>query len=233
TAIRAFNLAERYQIPVVILTDEYLANSYQTVKKFDLSQVKIDRGQLISDEEASRLNGYKRHQFTESGISPRLMPMRGKALVVTDSDEHDETGHTIDDAVMRNRMMLKRLKKSGGLSGEFAKPRLYMKPDAEMTLVGWGSSFGAINEAAQMVEKEGLRVNVMQFNEIWPFPAQAVTSALSSTKRNVVIENNATGQLRRLIRAETGILASGGILKFDGRPFSPRQIATQLRKEAA
>lgn len=233
TAIRAFNLAEKYQMPVVVLSDHYLATSYQTVRKFDLSQVRIDRGQLISEENAAKLNGYKRHQFTESGVSPRLVPLRGKALVVTDSDEHDEAGHTIEDIPTRNAMMLKRLRKIGGLSSEIAAPLLHERPGAEMTVVGWGSSFGAIREAAQMVEEEGLKVNIMQLNEVWPFPAQAVTSALASARRSVVIENNATGQLRHLIRAETGVLASGGILKFDGRPFSPRQLATQMRKEAA
>lgn len=229
--VKAFNLAEKYQIPVVMLTDQHLASSYQTVSKVDLQKVKIDRGQLISDKEASTLSEYKRHQFTDSGISPRLMPMPGKPLVVTDSDEHDEAGHMIEDAGIRTRMMLKRMKKVDGLRKEMASPRSHIKPNARATLIGWGSTYGAIMEAASMLERDGLRVNVLQLNELWPFPRSAFASALAKSKTNMVVENNATGQLAHLIRAETGIDTNHNILKFDGRPFSPTYIAEEVKKE--
>ncbi|HXX59058.1 MAG TPA: 2-oxoacid:acceptor oxidoreductase subunit alpha, partial [Dehalococcoidales bacterium] len=109
--VAAFNLAEKYQIPVIVITDHHLASSYQTTPKFNLGEVKIDRGALISEETANTLTDYKRHAFTDSGISPRLIPLRGKQLVVTDADEHDESGHMIEDAELRTRMMQKRLKK--------------------------------------------------------------------------------------------------------------------------
>jgi 2-oxoglutarate ferredoxin oxidoreductase subunit alpha len=229
--VEAFNLAEKYQIPVVILTDQHLASSYQTVNKFDLQKVKIDRGQLISDKEASSLTEYKRHQFTDSGISPRLIPMPGKPLVVTDSDEHDEAGHMIEDAGIRTRMMLKRMKKVDGLRNEIAGTRSHIRPNARVTLVGWGSTYGAIMEAASMLERDGPRVNVLQLNELWPFPAAAVASALAKVKTSMVVENNATGQLAHLIRAETGIKTDKNILKFDGRPFSPSYIVKEVKKE--
>jgi len=231
TTVRAFNLAEKYQLPVIILTDHHLASSYQTVPKFDLSKVTIDRGQLISEADANKLTEYKRHRFTKSGISPRLIPMRGKALVVTDSDEHDENGHMIEDAKIRSRMMLKRLKKIEGAKKELAAPSFHRTPNAKATLVGWGSTYGAIKEAASLLEDSGRSVNVLQLNELWPFPAQAVASALRKTKRSIVIENNATGQLAHLIRAETGVKVSGDVLKFDGRPFSPAHIAGEVKKE--
>lgn len=229
--IKAFNQAEKYQLPVIILTDHYLASSYQTVPKFDLSKVTIDRGQLISEADASNLTEYKRHQFTESGISPRLIPGRGKALVVTDSDEHDEAGHMIEDAQTRTRMVLKRLKKMEGARSDLSGPRLLQKPNAAITLVGWGSTYGPIKEAATILDGGGLAANVLQLNELWPFPVQEITAALNSAKKSVVIENNATGQLAHLIRAETGIKVSGNILKFDGRPFSPSFIAAAVKKE--
>jgi 2-oxoglutarate ferredoxin oxidoreductase subunit alpha len=175
TTIKAFNLAERYQIPVVILTDQYLASSYQTVGKFDLSKVEIDRGQILSEEEANNMTDYKRHQFTESGISPRAIPLQGKALVVTDSDEHDEAGHMIEDAEIRKRMMLKRLKKLDSLRNQLAKPRFHMKPNAKMTLIGWGSTYGSINEAVSLLESQGITVNLLQLNELWPFPVKDST----------------------------------------------------------
>jgi len=233
TTVRAFNLAEGYQIPVVILTDQHLASSYQTVAKFNLNDVKIDRGQILSEEEANRITDYKRYRFAESGVSPRALPMQGKVLVATDSDEHDEAGHMIEDAQLRKLMVLKRLKKYEGIRNELSKPRFRKEPGAEMTLVGWGSTYGAIKEAAQLMEKERAKANILHLNEIWPFPIGAVTSALSGMSRIIVIENNATGQLAHLIRAETGIKVSGTILKFDGRPFSPDYIVRELKKEVA
>jgi 2-oxoglutarate ferredoxin oxidoreductase subunit alpha len=229
--VHAFNLAEKYQIPVVILTDQYLASSYQTVPKFKLDGVKIDRGQLLTEAESDNAKDYKRHRFTDSGISPRAIPMRGKALVATDSDEHDEAGHMIEDAELRRLMMLKRLKKYEGLKNDITKPVLEKKAGAEIILVGWGSTGGAIEEAAQLLEKEGIKASRLHLSEVWPFPAEAVASALGGAGKSLVVENNATGQLAHLIAAETGIRVSGTVLKFDGRPFSPEYIVRELKKE--
>jgi 2-oxoglutarate ferredoxin oxidoreductase subunit alpha len=128
-------------------------------------------------------------------------------------------------------MMFKRMKKIDGLKNEIASPRVHSGPNAKVTLIGWGSTYGAITEAASMLERDRLSVNVLQLNELWPFPASAVASALNSVKTSIVIENNFTGQLAHLITAETGIKTTGAILKFDGRPFSPAQIAEQIKKE--
>lgn len=229
--VKAFNLAERYQVPVIIITDHLLATSYSTVEKFDLSKVKIDRGQILSEDEANKLTDYKRYQITESGISPRALPLQGKALVVADSDEHNEEGHIIEDAETRNKMMLKRLRKLNGLKSELDQPRFHKAAKADMTLVGWGSTYGSIKEAAAILQKDGLIANVLHLNELWPFPAEAVSSALHIAPKSYVIENNATGQLAHLIRRETGIKATGNILKFDGRPFSPEYIVNAIKKE--
>ena len=228
--VKAFNLAEKYQTPVIILTDHHLASSYGTVTKFNLGQVEIERGQLLSEEEVNKLTEYKRHRITESGVSPRALPLQGKALVVTDSDEHDEEGHIIEDAETRRQMVLKRLRKMNGLRSELGEPWVHQAPGAQMTLVGWGSTFGAIMEAAAMLQQDGVAANVLHLNELWPFPGEAVSSALSGDTNSIVIENNATGQLARLIRAETGIKVNRTINKFDGRPFSPEYIIRELRK---
>lgn len=230
--VKAFNLAEKYQTPAIILIDHDLADSYSTVDKFDLRQVKIDRGLLLSEEEVNKLTEYKRHLITESGISPRALPLQGKTLVVTDSDEHNEEGHIIEDAEMRRRMVLKRMSKLDGLRTEIAKPRIHKKTNAKATLVGWGSTYAAIMEAQALLEQDGLPVDVMHLSELWPFPTQEVASMLGTAKQSFVIENNATGQMAGLIRAETGIKATGNILKFDGRPFSPQHIINALKKES-
>ena len=228
--VNAFNIAEKYQVPVILLTDQHLASSYATVNQFDLQKVNIDRGLLLSDEEIADPGEYKRHRITPSGISPRALP-GGRALVATDSDEHDEEGHLIEDANIRTQMMLKRLRKLDGMRGEIGPPRIYGPEKAETTLIGWGSTYGALKEAMDILQGEGLDVNLLHLNELWPFPAEAVSAVLDQASRSFVVENNATGQLARLIRSETGKKVTGEVLKFDGRPFTPALIVGELKKE--
>jgi 2-oxoglutarate ferredoxin oxidoreductase subunit alpha len=228
--VRAFNWAEKYQLPVIILTDQHLASSYATVDALDLSQVAIDRGLLFS-EKADDPADYRRHKVTESGVSPRAFPGQGKALVVTDCDEHDEEGHLTEDAGVRTAQVLKRLRKLLPLEKEIGTPVRYGSRDAETTLIGWGSTYGAIREAVDMLRKEGVSVNMLQLGDLWPFPARAVGDAVGKAPIKYVIENNATGQLASLIKAETGHDVSGRILKFDGRPFTPAYIAEAVRKK--
>jgi 2-oxoglutarate ferredoxin oxidoreductase subunit alpha len=229
--IKAFNWAERYQLPVIILADQHLASSYTTVDPPDLSQVTIDRGVLFSDKEDDP-EKYMRHKLTKSGVSPRAFPGLGRALVVTDCDEHDEEGHLTEDAGERTAQVQKRLRKTLPLSGEISTPRWYGSLGAETTLIGWGSTYGAIHEAVDILRKEGTSVNMLHLNELWPFPRKTVADAVSKARSTYVIESNATGQVAQLIRAETGYDASGRILKFDGRPFTPAYIAEAVRKEA-
>lgn len=231
--IKAFNLAEKYQSPVILLTDQHLASSYFTVDRFDPSKVTIDRGLLFSEQAADKVLEYKRHQITDSGISPRAFPLQQKGiLVATDADEHDEEGHLIEDAETRTRMVQKRMHKSLGLQKEISPPQHYGPELAKTTLIGWGSTYGAICEAVDILNnEEGASANALHLTELWPFPAEAVTKALDKTKNSYVIENNATGQLAQLIRAETGKKVSGTVLKYDGRPFTPAHIIRELRRE--
>jgi len=228
--VKAFNLADKYQLPVIILTDQHLASSYATVDRFDLSRVNIDRGLLFSGKKAEQLE-YKRHQITESGISPRAFPGQSKALVVTDADEHDETGHLIEDAGIRTAQVQKRLRKLFSLNKEIEPPKRYGPKTAKTTLIGWGSTYGAIQEAVDMMRQGGASVNMLHLNELWPFPAETVAETIGRSHQSYVIENNATGQLARLIKMETGREVSGRILKYDGHPFTPAYIAEAVRKE--
>jgi len=228
--VNAFNWAEKYQLPVIILTDQHLASSYATVDPLDLSQVTIDRGMLFSEKEEDPLE-YMRHRVTKSGISPRAFPCLGEALVVTDCDEHDEEGHLTEDAEERTAQVQKRLRKLTPLEKEIGTPQSYGPKKAETTLIGWGSTYGAIHEAVDILRKEDASVNMLHLNELWPFPAKAVADAVSKARNSYAIENNATGQLAHLIKAETGYDVSGRILKYDGRPFTPAYIAQAVRKE--
>ncbi len=227
-AVRAFNLADKYQTVVIILTDHVLATSYETVGKFDLTKVTIDRGSLFSEKDTS-VDSYKRHSVTESGVSPRAFPLQGRALVVTDSDEHNEEGHLDEDSGNRTAQVAKRLRKMDSLGKEVASPRAGMVDGATTTVIGWGSTYGATREAVSMLRDEGKAVNHLHMDQVWPFPADAVASALGKTKYSCVVENNATGQMARLIRMQTGIEVSCGINKYDGRPFVPEEIVAAIK----
>ena len=139
----------------------------------------------------------------------------------------------IEDAKTRDQQNQKRLRKLNGLRTEISNPRIHRLPQAEFTLIGWGSTYGAIKEAVDLLKKDGLAVNHLHLSEIWPFPVAAVSSVLDNRAKSIVIENNATAQLARLIRRETGHKVSGSILKFDGRPFSPRYIVNHLKREVS
>jgi len=230
SVVKAFNVAEKYQVPVIIMSDQHLADSYRTCHKFDLRKVKIERG-IISDAELTKIKDYRRHRFTPSGISPRAFPSQKGRIVITDSDEHDEDGHLTEDLEMGKKMVQKRLKKIEALATEIEPPQVYPHENAQIILIGWGSTYGALREAVDILIDQGVNVSLMHFQEIWPFPTQFVTSILSKAKQSFCVENNATGQLARIIRAETGRKVTGKILKFDGRPFSSQYIITELKKK--
>lgn len=227
--VKAFNLADRYQIPVIILTDHYLASSYNTVSRFELSKLQIDRGLLYEVEKEGIFAPYMRHRITETGISPRAFPGNPDALVVTDSDEHDENGHLIEDARIRTEQVQKRMRKIISLKKDMALPKLYGPKDAETMFIGWGSTYGALREAVAKMLEEGASVSMLHLSELWPFPADAVSKAIDNTTNCFVVENNATGQLARLIKQETGKVIDSRILKFNGRPFTPEQIIVEFK----
>jgi 2-oxoglutarate/2-oxoacid ferredoxin oxidoreductase subunit alpha len=227
---KAFNLADEFQIPVIILTDTHLANSFSDTDKFDLAKISINRGALVSEQEAAELTDYKRYRITDSGISPRVLPVQSRTLLLADSDEHDESGHSTESADIRTQQVAKRLRKYEGLKKEIGLPRFQRMPGAELTLIGWGSTYGAIMEASEILKTRGKPNNVLHITEIWPFPAESVAAALKETPQSVVVESNATGQLAYLIRAETGLQVSGRVNKWDGRPISANYILDELGK---
>ena len=229
--VKAFNLADRYQVPVILMTDHYLATSYFTVDQFDLAAVFINRGLPLNEDEMGKLSEYKRHRITGSGISPRAFPMQGRALVVTDSDEHNEEGHLIEDAETRVRMVDKRMKKMQGLHNDIAQPLIYGPRAARNTVVGWGSSFGPLYEATSALRKQGASVNLLHFTEVWPFQSRTVSKILAGSEKIFVAENNATGQFAALFNVKMDRRVDGSVLKYDGRPFTPDYIISALGKE--
>jgi 2-oxoglutarate ferredoxin oxidoreductase subunit alpha len=227
---KAFDLAEKYQITVIILTDQYLADSQWTFDGFDTGRLTYTDYRLRG-EAFNNLSDYKRHAFTDSGVSPLAVPGDARHVVVTDSDEHDEEGHIIEDAETRVKMVQKRIfKKLPNIIREIAPPLLLGNPDPEVVLVGWGSTFGVMKEAVDLLSKEQ-KIAVLHFSEIYPFPsvdAFDYLKILKNAKLSICIENNATGQFARLMRAETGYEFRRKINRYDGRPFTVEQILKEI-----
>lgn len=214
--IKAFNIAEKYQVPVLIMTDQHLADAYRNIEPFDLNKAKVQR-HIISREDSKKISGYKRYQFTESGVSPRAIPSWIDDCIYVDSDEHNEEGHITEDAGMRIKMVKKRFyKKMAGLKEEIEKPAVYNLEKAKTVLMGFGSTYGVIKEACESLGKD---FGFVHLSQVWPFPTVDLSLLLKEKKDVLTVENNAGGQLARLLARETGIKVKRSILRYDGRPF--------------
>lgn len=225
--IKAFDTAEKYQIPVLIMTDQHLADSYRAIEPFDLTGVKVKR-HIISKEDSKKAAGYKRYQLTASGISPRAIPSWIEDVIYVDSDEHDEEGHITEDAGVRIKMVEKRFyKKMSALSGEIETPTAYNTDKAEIVLAGYGSTYGVMKEACE--SSKSRKTGFMHLSQVWPFPAENVNQLLKSAKKIITVENNAGGQFARLMRRESGLKASDSILRFDGRPFDLEYVMDRIK----
>ncbi|WP_287584621.1 2-oxoacid:acceptor oxidoreductase subunit alpha [Candidatus Borrarchaeum sp.] len=229
--VKAFNIAEKYHVPVVILQDQHLADSYRSVDPADFSidEIKIDRGPMAIDEQLKASMDFKTHLVTESGVSPRAFPGTKGIIVATAGDEHDEYGHIIEDAETRNEQLEKRMRKLDALMKEIQEPLIYGPETADISLIGWGSTYGAIREAVDILIEEGIITNMMHATEVFPVH-KAVGDFVAKAKRSFVVENNYTGQYANIIRAYTGKLPSGRINKYDGRPFAPENIVEEIKR---
>lgn len=237
--IRAFRLAERYRIPVIILSDQYLADTTSTVEPFMLTKSAAEReandNQDLADttpKTSAFDNGYRNYQLTEDGITPRVYPGHPNYFAAADSDEHDELGHITESPEVRHQMMNKRMRKLDKLKTELQEPRLIGSPKCKTLLLGWGSLMGPLEEAIALLEKDHPgQVSALVFGDIFPLPVDQLQALAPQAKRLVHVEQNATGQLASLIRESTGISCHSGILKYDGRQLSGEEIVSRLKGE--
>lgn len=223
---KAFDLAEKFQIPVFVLYDQYLGDSQWTYEAMDTNKLVYNEHRVRGDE-ARALEGYRRYALTDSGVSPLLNPGDGhEHLVVVDSDEHDEDGHIVEDIKTRVAMVEKRLhKKMENIRAEISPPIEYGVRDAQTVLVGWGSMYGLLREAVDSLIMHNERVSMLYFNEIAPLPEPSnYMHLLENASKTVCIEANATGQFARYLKSETGFEFSHHINRYDGRPFSINDI---------
>lgn len=221
----AFNLAEEYQMPVVVLSDQHLADSYVTVPPFDLSRIEIKRGRVVSCAEAGP--DYLRYRCTDDGISPRLYPGFGDGLVVTAGDEHGEDGHLIEDAETRRRMMEKRMAKQRLVEENALDPVLCGADEPELMLIDFGSTKGAVAEAVEILNSQGCRAQGVHLPQVFPLP-KSLAALLQKPARKFIVEANYSGQLEDLIASRFAWKPDGSIRRYDGRPMNAKFILDRL-----
>jgi 2-oxoglutarate ferredoxin oxidoreductase subunit alpha len=245
-----FNLADKYQCPGLVLADLLISEGTASVDPADLDfNPKINRGEIIfpngngngeSDNPFGGCNdnAYLRYRNTASGISPRAVPGVPGHIHVAATDEHDEDGTLISDEftnpIKRRMMVEKRARKMQTVLADIAPPKLFGPANAAVTLVGWGSTQGVIQEAVEkLAADEGIVANHLNIKWIVPFHGEEITRILSSSKRVIIIENNYSGQFARYLRSESGFTAHGHIRKYDGEPFRPHHIVEAVKEQLA
>jgi 2-oxoglutarate/2-oxoacid ferredoxin oxidoreductase subunit alpha len=233
-----FNLADRFQCPAIVLADLLLSEGRLSVepKVLDFAP-HVDRGELITSNGAETHEEYKRYLITESGVSPRVIPGVPGYTHTVSSDEHDENGVLISDeytnAAKRRAMMEKRMRKMVGLEASVPAPELMGPKNADVTLIGWGSTYGVIEEACEMLKEQGISANQLQIRYLVPLHGDAIVEILKGSKHTIIVENNFSGQFARYLRSETSFVPNGNIRKYDGEPFMPHHIVEAVKEQLA
>ena len=249
-----FNLVDRCQCPGIVLSDLLISEGTFSVDPDDINMLPaIDRGELITEPRTDvddlakskngdglmgvPTNGYLRYKHTESGVSPRALPGLEGYVHVVATDEHDEDGVVISDEFTnphkRRKMVEKRARKFRNITQRIDPPGIEGPAEADVTLIGWGSTYGVIKEAVEQLNREGVRANQLSIKWIVPLHVEAITEIVSRSKRTIIVENNYSGQFYRYLRSETGLSVDGHIRKYDGEPFMPHHIVSGVLEQLA
>jgi len=225
-AVKVFNFAEKFQVPVIHILDKNLANSFYIIKGIDYSKIKIERWKR--EESKGEVERFK---FTDDGISP--MRLYGKDIIWLTGDEHSELGHITEDPETRDMMVEKRMMKANAiLKGipENDQVQLYGDENADFTVLSWGTNKGVILSVLEKLKEEGLRGNFVYVKLMQPFPSDLVTRYLSKSKIIIDVENNYTGQLSNLVRQNCGIVVDNFLLKYNGRHVTDDEVYDGIKR---
>jgi 2-oxoglutarate ferredoxin oxidoreductase subunit alpha len=217
----SFNISDKFQVPVFILTDQFFVDTYYNTPNFDLTDLKVEKYIVKTEKD------YKRFLLTKDGISQRGIPGFGKGNVCVDSDEHDEGGYITEDLDLRTKMVDKRLKKIKSIKKDIIKPKLIGNKNYKILVVCWGSTFNTVVESVQNLNNKDIAV--LHFSWIYPFPDN-IDKYFQKAEQVIIIENNSTSQFSQLIKLETGFDIKHKILKYNGLPFSVEEIAKEIKK---
>lgn len=237
--LKAFDIADKYQMLSMVLTDKYLGESVMTTERFKHQNYVPDRGLRVSREEAEKIvpGTYKRFEFTESGVSKRAVPGTPNCIFAMSTDEHKEDGDLDEGAENRTKMMDKRALKIDTMRKEFLKDEdlfeLHGEASADLTIVSWGSTKGPILEAIEDALEAGLKVNFLQIKYAIPFADSSIGEIIKKAKKLLLIETNFEAQMGGVIAEKTGVLIAEKFLKYDGRPFHPAEILEKIKSQIA
>jgi 2-oxoglutarate ferredoxin oxidoreductase subunit alpha len=221
---KAFDLADSFQVPVFVLTDQFLVDSYSNVPAFDPAKLAVT--QYVIETTSS----YQRYRIMEDGVSPRGIPGYGDGLVGVDSDEHDEAGHITEDPDLRVRMNQKRLRKMELIKKDIIPPELVGNSDYRVLIISWGSTYEAIKEALALINRNDLAF--LHFKQVYPLGPE-IGTFLKKAAQTILVENNATGQFGKLIQLTTGVAIGHQILKYNGAPFSVEELTLKIQEKLA
>jgi 2-oxoglutarate/2-oxoacid ferredoxin oxidoreductase subunit alpha len=231
--VEAFNLAEEYQCPVIVLSDLQLSLGKQTVEPLEYDKIEIRRGKLVTGElpPLEKKDNFKRYEITEDGISPRVIPGTPNGIHHVTGVEHAETGRPSEVAANRNAQMDKRLRKLKHIRFNTPVHKNVKHDEADLLVVGFISTRGAIEEAIGRLEQDGVKVNHAHIRLLHPFPTEEVLPLVESAKKVVVVEQNATGQLANILKMNVGHAEKiASVLKYDGNPFLPNEVYTKCKE---
>jgi 2-oxoglutarate/2-oxoacid ferredoxin oxidoreductase subunit alpha len=231
---RAFYFAEKYQLPVIVLVDKHLTESFKSTdlsteeKEFTFDYNKrINIITKINDTQLNEVGLFKRYDPKETG---RTLPGTKDGVYTCAGDEHNAVGQIIEDPEIRIEMVHRRLEKTKLIEKELPLPELIGPEDADLTIVSWGSNFGVISEAINILNKEEKKVNFLNIKYVLPFQKEAIKSLLSKAKKLLLIENNIVGQLGQLIAENTGIVIENKFLKYNGQTFNVNEIYQEAKR---
>ncbi|KYD29508.1 2-oxoacid:acceptor oxidoreductase subunit alpha [Parageobacillus toebii] len=231
--VEAFNLAEEYQCPVIVLSDLQLSLGKQTVEPLEYDKIEIRRGKLVKEElpPLEKKDNFKRYEITEDGISPRVLPGTPNGIHHVTGVEHAETGRPSEVAANRKAQMDKRLRKLKHIQFNTPVHKNIKHDEADLLVVGFISTRGAIEEAIDRLEQDGVKVNHAHIRLLHPFPTEEVLPLVQSAKKVVVVEQNATGQLANILKMNVGHAEKiSSVLKYDGNPFLPNEVYTKCKE---
>lgn len=229
----AFNLAEEYQCPVIVMSDLQLSLGKQTVEPLDYSKIEIRRGKLVTEElpDIENKGYFKRYEVTDDGVSPRSIPGMKNGIHHVTGVEHDETGKPSESSKNRNAQMDKRLRKIANIKFNTPVYKDIQHEEPDLLLVGFNSTRGTIEEAMERIEADGIKVNHAHIRLIHPFPTDELLPLVKAAKKVAVIENNATGQLANIIKMNVGHAHKiVKITKYDGNPFLPHEVHSRCKE---
>jgi len=234
--LKAFNLADIYQTPVIVVSDMYLSEGHKSVERDWVDKIvreyQIRRGKinLSQKENPQKLEIFLRYKITENGISEKILPGTAGYFYQENSYEHLEDGHTTEEAKPRKDQVEKRLRKwQTYLKNDFQSPKFYGNEKAEIVFISWGSTKGIVLEAQKRLKEKGIETGFYHFNHIYPLDKEKVSQLLKKdNKRYLLVENNALGQFGKILAMEAGLDFEEKILRYDGRPITVEQILEKI-----